>query len=161
MSQQTGNNTDLQSYLHAWARMMITIWEEKLILLSINDTWELYKSFEQHVMMHSGGDGAKVAFAFREYGMYVNAGVGKEVFVGNDGDLIDVAKYQISTDTFQLERSPKPWFDQGWFKSIYALRRDVARIYGDRIAKGIVFQLTGRGQAQRPAEQSKRFKEIP
>lgn len=140
MTQPTGNN-DLQNYLHAWAEMMITIWEEKLIMLSVNDTWELYKSFEQHVMMHSGGDGAKIEFAFREYGFYVNAGVGKEVHVGNDGDLIDVAKYNVGTNTFQLERAPKPWFDTGWYKSIYALRRDVARIYGENIAKGIVFQL--------------------
>jgi len=145
MSQQTGSNIDLQSYLHAWAQMMITIWEEKLIQLSVNDTWELYKSFEQHVLLHSGGDGAKIAFAFREYGMYVNAGVGKEVSVGNDGDLLEYASLNLSTNALQIKRQPKPWFDKGWFKSIYALRRDVARIYGERAAKGIVFQLNGKG----------------
>lgn len=141
MSQQTGNNTDLVSYLQAWAKMMITIWEEKLILLNVNDTWELYKSFEYHVYLQAGGDQSKINFAFLEYGFYVNSGVGSEVAKGNDGDLVEIASYDVTSDSLQLARQPKPWFDKGFFKSIYALRRDVARIYGEKAAKGIVFQL--------------------
>lgn len=137
---KTGNK-DLRAYLHAWASMMITIWEEKLILLDVNDTWELYNSFTQHVMIHSGGDAAKIEFAFLEYGFYANAGVGKEVSVGNDGDLINVAHYNVGSDSFELSRKPKPWFDMGWYKSVYALRRDVGRIYGETVAKGIVVTL--------------------
>lgn len=144
MKTGTGNKEDFSSYLHAWADMMITIWQEKLIMLEVNDTWELSNSFENHVQIHSGGDQARIDFAFKEYGMYVNEGVGGEVSVGNDGDLIDVAHYNIGRDVYELKREPKPWFDKGWYKSIYALRRDVARIFGERIARNIVFYLNNR-----------------
>ncbi|MFK5855236.1 MAG: hypothetical protein QM503_03830 [Bacteroidota bacterium] len=141
MSQQTGNKQDLQNYLHAWAQMMINIWQEKILLLKVWETGELYDSFISHVLIHSGGDAAKISFAFKYYGFYVNAGVGNEVSVGNDGDLIDVARYNVKKERFELDRKAKPWFDKGWYRSVYALRRDVARIYGDNIAKNIVFEL--------------------
>lgn len=141
MSQQTGNKADLQLYLHAWAEMMINIWQEKILLMKAWDTGELYDSFTNHVLIHSGGDAAKISFAFREYGFYVNAGVGKEVSAGNEGELIDAAHYNVKREVYELERKAKPWFDKGWYRSVYALRRDVARIYGDNIAKNIVFEL--------------------
>lgn len=121
-------NKDLQDYLHAWTSMMIHIWEEKLILLDVNDTWELYNSFVSHVIIHSGGDGAKIDFAFNKYGFYSNEGVGKELSLDNGGDV-------------ETTRLAKPWFDKGFYKSIYALQRDVAKIYGDIVAKNIVFTL--------------------
>lgn len=141
MTQANGHKQDLQAYLLAWTSMMITIWQEKLYMLQVNDTFELYNSFESAVMIHSGGDGAKIKFAFRNYGMYVNMGVGREIYVGNDGDLIDVAHYNIGRDVYELKRQAKPWFDKGFYKSMYALSRDVARIYGENIAKNIVFYL--------------------
>lgn len=119
---------DLEQYLKAWANMMINIWEEKLILLDVNDTWELYNSFVTHVFIHSGGDGAKIDFAFNQYGFYSNEGVGKEMLQDNGGDV-------------ETTRVAKPWFDKGWYRSVYALRRDVAKIYGEMIAKKIVFTL--------------------
>jgi hypothetical protein len=137
---ETGKQ-DLQDYLFAWANMMIVIWQEKLIDMKVNDTWELYNSFVNHVMIHSGGNGAKIEFAFLQYGFYVNEGVGKEIGLGNDGDLVDVSSYNLATGVFEISREPKPWFDKGWFKSIYALQRDVGRIYGDIAAKNIVFHL--------------------
>ncbi len=140
MSNPNGNS-DLADYLHAWAVMMITIWEEKQIMLGVRETGELYDSFVQHVLMQSGGDEAKIGFAFNLYGFYVNAGVGGEVSVGNDGDLIDVSHYNKRRQVWELARKPKPWFDKGWYKSIFVLRRDVAKIYGDKAAKGIVFYL--------------------
>ena len=125
--QQPGNN-DLQDYLKAWANMMIHIWEEKLILLDVNDSWELYNSFVSHVYIQSGGDISKIQFAFNEYGFYSNEGVGKEMSQDNGGDV-------------ETTRIAKPWFDKGFYKSMYALRRDVAKIYGDIAAKKIVFTL--------------------
>jgi len=124
----TSGNRDLQEYLQAWTSMMIHIWEEKLILLNVNDTWELYNSFVSHVIIHSGGDGAKIEFAFNQYGFYANEGVGKELSLDNGGDV-------------ETSRVAKPWFDRGFYKSIYALQRDVAKIYGDIVAKNIVFTL--------------------
>lgn len=136
-------NSDLADYLHAWAVMMITIWQEKMIMLNVGTAGqhELYESFVQHVLMHSGGDQAKIEFAFNLYGFYVNAGVGGEVSRGNDGDLIDVSHYNKRREVWQLARKPKPFFDKGWYKSIFVLRRDVAQIFGDKAAKGIVFYL--------------------
>ena len=127
MTHRAGYN-DLQQYLQAWASMMITIWEEKLIMLDVNDTWELYNSLISHILVHSGGDGAKIEFAFHKYGIYVNEGVGGEMYFDNPG-MVDT------------NRTEKPWFDQGFFKSIYALRRDVAKIYGEIAAHNIVFNL--------------------
>jgi len=124
------NHRDLESYLRAWADMMINIWQEKVIMLGAVDTWELYHSFTSQVLMGASGSEAKISFGFREYGFYVNAGVGREIAIGNTGDT-----------GFEVQRIAKPWFDQGWYKSIYALKRDVARIYGEIAAKNIVFYL--------------------
>lgn len=136
-----GNN-DFQEYLYAWAAMMVNIWEEKLIMLDIRDKGELYDSFIHHVLIHSGGDQAKMEFAFNQYGFYVNAGVGKEVSKGNSGDLIDVSHYNMKRNIWELARKPKPWFDKSWYRSIYALKRDVGKIYGDKAKQGIIFHLT-------------------
>ncbi len=124
----TNGNKDFQNYLIAWASMMIHIWEEKLILLDVNDTWELYNSLVSHIIIHSGGDSAKISFAFLQYGFYSDEGVGKEMSADNGGDV----------DTSRIS---KPWFSNGWYRSIYALRRDVAKIYGETAAKNIVFTL--------------------
>lgn len=144
MTPNSGHKEDFQQYIHAWTDMMITICKEKLVMLNVNDTFELSNSFESHVNINSGGDQARVNFAFREYGFYVNEGVGKEISVGNDGDLSDVSHYNLGTKNLHLKRQPQPWFDKGFYKSIYALRRDVARIYGERIAKNIVFYLNNK-----------------
>jgi hypothetical protein len=128
MTETGASHNDLQSYLAAWTKMMITIWQEKIIMLGAVDTWELYHSFTSNIAINAGGDGARIDFAFRKYGFYVNAGIGGEMRKGNAGD--------VSTS-----RASKPWFDKGWYKSIYALRRDVATIYGEMAAKNIVFYL--------------------
>ena len=144
MTQANGHKEDLTAYLHSWTQRRITIAQEKLVMLDVNDTFELSNSFTSNVMIQSGGDSAKINFAFREYGFYANAGVGGEVSVGNDSDLIDVSHYNMSRNVFELKRQPKPWFDKGWYKSIYALKRDVARIYGEDIARNIVFYLNNK-----------------
>jgi hypothetical protein len=126
------SHNDFQAYLQAWTAMMITIWQEKLIMLNVNDTWELYNSLKSNVLIQSGGQGAKISFSFNKYGMYSNAGVGKEISLGNTGDV-----------GRQVARMAKPWFDQGWYRSVGALKRDVARIYGETIAKNIIFTLNG------------------
>lgn len=138
--QQIGQN-DLRDYLYGWTNMMITIWQERQIMLNVRDTGELYDSFTQSLIMQSGGDQAKISFGFKMYGFYVNAGVGREVSVGNSGDLLDVSHFNVKRKVWELARKPKPWFDKGWYKSIYVIRRDVGKLYGDKAAKGIVFFL--------------------
>lgn len=125
----TGQKADnLQQYLVAWTRMMITIWQEKIVMLGAVDTWELYHSFKSHITVNAGGDGARIDFGFKLYGFYANAGVGGEMYQGNPGDV-------------NTHRKAKPWFDQGWYRSINALQRDVAKIYGEMVANNIVFYL--------------------
>jgi len=135
MTQASGqlqrHKQDLPTYLDAWARMMITIWQEKMIMMNVNDTWELYNSLKSNINIHSGGEGAMINFSFNEYGIYVNAGTGKEVFRGNPGDIMRESK----------KREVKPWFDKGFYRSVRALREAVARIYGEAAAGNIIFYL--------------------
>jgi hypothetical protein len=85
-------------YLDSWAQLMITIWKEKIAAYNIGITGELERSLKTEVTKQAGGDSAKVEHFFNYYGLYVAAGVGREVSKGNPGDL-----------GFTPKRQPKPW----------------------------------------------------
>lgn len=67
---------DLRKFEEGWAKMMVTIWQEKLQLLQVDDSGSLRASIEAKALL----DGAKktIQHQFLEYGKYADDGTGRE-----------------------------------------------------------------------------------
>lgn len=67
---------ELRRFEEGWTKMMVTIWQEKLQLLQVDDTGSLRASIEARALL----DGAKksIEHAFLEYGKFADDGTGRE-----------------------------------------------------------------------------------
>jgi len=104
--------SDFERYVDDWAQMMITIWEEKMTKLGIDDTGQLKQSLRMEVIRQSGGDTAKINHFFLYYGHYVARGVGKEFKRGNSGNV-------------ESSRKAKPWLSGKYWYSKNKLLREM------------------------------------
>lgn len=111
---QTGNKNE---YYNAWAKMMITIWQDKIATLSVRDSGELFKSFLSEVTMQAGGDVEKIIFTYNFYGRMVDMGVGR-----------GVTKQDAGKDS---GRRAKPWYNKPWYHSMKVLTEKRAELYGE------------------------------
>ena len=82
MTTTIGN--DRVKYYESWAKMMVNIWEEKVMLLNIHDTGELLRSFQHQVISSSAGDVGKIVFTYNYYGRMVDMGVRRGVKMGDE-----------------------------------------------------------------------------
>lgn len=119
----TGNNfTKIEKvhaeYCDAWAKMMVTIWQDKIIKLNVRDTGELLKSFMLSVVPQSGGDINKIQFSYLYYGRMVDMGVGRGVTQGNFADT-------------GLKRKSKGWYNKSFYHSVKVLSEKRAALYGE------------------------------
>jgi hypothetical protein len=130
-----------EQFLKEWAQVVIKMWEGKMNALDIYDTGELFNSFVNHIMAAANGDISKIDFIFKEYGLYVDMGVGKEISKGNDGDLSDNAYFDHSTQSYQMKRKAKPWYSKVFFREVMKLKEFLAKYYAKEaaclIAEGI------------------------
>lgn len=111
MMPTTGN--DRTAYFEAWAKMMITIWEEKVMMLNIRDTGELLRSFQYQVITNAGGDVGKIIHTYLYYGRMVDMGVRRGVKQGDQNTR------------------RKPWYNKAYYHSIKVLTEKTAAIYGE------------------------------
>lgn len=111
---QTGNKND---YYDAWAKMMVTIWQDKIATLNVRDSGELFKSFLSEVTMQAGGDTEKIVFSYNYYGRMVDMGVGR-----------GVTKQGAGKDS---GRRAKPWYNKAWYHSMKVLTEKRAELYGE------------------------------
>lgn len=113
---------DRKKWLDAWAAMMVDIWKEKIERLQVYETWRLHESinYEQIRFGSDVFDSVSITHTFCEYGIYVDAGVGKEFKKGNEGDL-----------GFTPIRQPKAWFSKKYFSSIMVLKEHISYMYGE------------------------------
>ena len=125
MTMTSGNpNQDREAYLESWTRMMVSIWQEKiLMLIGPGNTGALYASLQQELVKQSGGDIAKIQHFFNYYGVYVADGVGVGFFHGNKGD--------IGKPT---TRKPKDWLFQKYAGSIHKLCEKMPELEGEEFA---------------------------
>ena len=67
---------ELKRFEEGWTKMMITIWQEKLQLLKVEDSGALRSSLEAKALL----EGAKktIEFQFLKYGKYADDGTGRE-----------------------------------------------------------------------------------
>ena len=111
MTPPTGN--DRKAYFEAWAKMMVTIWEEKVMMLNIRDTGELLKSFQYNLIASAGGDIAKVVFTYQYYGRMVDMGVRRGIKQGEPG------------------AKRKPWYNKSFYSYFQVLSEKMAALYGE------------------------------
>ena len=122
-------NTDIKLTLEAWAEIVLDRWMEKIDHLGIGYSLQLEDSFRMEVINNAGGDVARIEFAFKYYGKFVDMGVGK-------GTKLDQVK-ELKTDR-RLEgrqrgnyRQAKPWYG----KTFYAERMKLMEILSAKYAR--------------------------
>lgn len=110
-----------ERYIEAWNKTMIEIWEDRIKLLGVYDTWALYRSLTAFPV-HA--DGRFMSFdlsqAFLEYGLWQDLGTGREVAYGNPGD--------IGRDN---KRERRRWFSTKYYRSLARLRDFMAYSMGE------------------------------
>jgi hypothetical protein len=114
MSTQVDVHIGEMDTLLAWSDIVIKMWQERIMKLNVWETGQLHESFQHHVVTQSDGDIRKISFFFNVYGMYVNNGVGKEVYAGNSGDL-----------GFSPKRQRKRWYSSVFWREVDKITRYV------------------------------------
>lgn len=117
-----------QRYVKAFNDTMVQIWKEKIMLLGVRDTDSLLNSV---VGVRMDADGKYLAVeleqAFNVYGIFVNYGVGKEVYRGNPGDI-----------GMDKVREAKKWFSVKY----YASMKNMEEFYANNVGKDLADTIT-------------------
>ena len=126
MNQQNGYK--LEPTLEAWADIVIKIWAEKISQLKVYDTGELLDSLHNFMVVNAGNDGAKIEFSFKLYGIFVDMGVGKEIYKGNDGDI-----------GFTPVRKAKMWYSKKFYGQVMKLKEILMEKYSQQFADTLMY----------------------
>ena len=113
--------TSKNDYYQAWAKMMVTIWLDKIATLNIRDTGALFSSFQTQVAMQANGDVDKIVFSYLYYGRMVDMGVGRGLKMEDSG------------------KKGKPWYNKAWYHSIKLLTEKRVEIYGEEF-QAMIFE---------------------
>lgn len=137
---------DRAKYQDAWARMMVTIWREKIERLHVIDTYRLHQDMSEN-LTRSGSELTVIQHRFMEYGIYQDVGTGNGYRKGNGGnlDFLDES-YRIEHGldvprkrgprwgggyTSGNPRKPREWFSRAYFASVMVLKEEMAYMYGE------------------------------
>lgn len=109
-----------QKFIEAWNTTMVKIWKERINLLGVVDTKALLAS---PVSLPVKADGRfldlAMAQSFLEYGIWQDLGVGREVPIGNGGDI---GREKV--------RERRRWYSTAYFSSVMNLRDFLAESIG-------------------------------
>lgn len=111
---QSGLNAEEERrrYVTAFNSTMIKIWRERIALLKVVDTGALYRStVSVGLSMDSKVSVVTLSQAFNAYGLFQDYGTGREVPVGNPGD--------IGRDKVRQRRK---WFSTKYYASVMNLK---------------------------------------
>ena len=111
------NNLDINKTVEAWADIVVKNWRRKITELDIGITGSLYDSFEFEVISQAGGSPERIDFAFEYYGRFVDMGVGRDVPVGNPGDV-------------KTRRKAKRWYSSIMYTQANKLSQILSEKYG-------------------------------
>lgn len=110
-----------QKFVEGWNNTMIDIWCERIDLLGVVDTGALLKS---PLALRVQADGRfydiTLSQTFLEYGLWQDLGTGREVPIGNGGDI---GREKV--------RERRRWFSVKYFSSIMKLRDFLGHSLGD------------------------------
>ena len=101
-----------KKFVEAWNKTMIDIWQEKIYKYHIIDTGNLYAS-PKALSIKADGRFYDITLsqAFLEYGIWQDLGTGREVPIGNGGDI---GREKV--------RQRRPWFSPKYYASVMNLR---------------------------------------
>ena len=118
---------DRIKYQDAWAKMMVSIWREKIERLHVIDTYRLHQDMNESLTT-SGSELSIIQHKFMEYGIYQDVGTGNGYSKGNGGylEFLDPAN-----DNGQKHRQPREWFSRAYFASVMVLKEEMAYMYGE------------------------------
>lgn len=109
-----------KKFVEAWNKTMIDIWQEKIYKYHIIDTGNLYAS-PKALSIKADGRFYDITLsqAFLEYGIWQDLGTGREVPIGNGGDI---GREKV--------RQRRPWFSPKYYASVMNLRDFYAESLG-------------------------------
>lgn len=109
-----------RKFVEAWNKTMIDIWQEKIFKYKIYDTGNLYRS-PMALAIRADGRFYDITLSqtFIEYGIWQDLGTGREVPIGNPGDL-----------GHDKVRQRRPWFSPKYYASVMNLRDFYAESLG-------------------------------
>ena len=109
-----------KKFVEAWNKTMIDIWQEKIYKYHIIDTGNLYAS-PKALSIKADGRFYDITLsqAFLEYGICQDLGTGREVPIGNGGDI---GREKV--------RQRRPWFSPKYYASVMNLRDFYAESLG-------------------------------
>lgn len=109
-----------KKFVEAWNKTMLDIWQERIFKLKVMDSGSLWRSpLELPVRADGRFYDITLSQTFLEYGLWQDLGVGREVPIGNDGD--------IGRDKKRVRRR---WFSSKYYASVMALRDFMAESLG-------------------------------
>lgn len=101
-----------RKYVNAWNTTMIKIWMERIKALGVYDTGALFRS---PLTLPVQADGRfydiQLSESFLEYGLWQDLGTGREVPIGNPGDI-----------GREKKRERRRWFSARYYSSVMNLR---------------------------------------
>lgn len=113
-----------------WARKMVDIWTDRLVMLGAVDTGELLRSVKRGATVLSEAE-SQLTFHFLEYGIYVDAGTGRGYTRGNGGDLKFLGKDYRKAHKLGKPREKRPWFSKSWNISLRVMANYMSAKMGD------------------------------
>ena len=109
-----------KKFVEAWNKTMLDIWQERIFKLKVMDTGSLWRSpLELPVRADGRFYDITLSQTFLEYGLWQDLGVGREVPVGNGGDI-----------GREKKRERRRWFSTKYYASVMALRDFMAESLG-------------------------------
>ena len=136
----SGNNSDryaglsVEQFQEQWAKKMVEIWTDRLIMLGGVRTGNLYRSVQRGATSLSTEESI-IAFSFLQYGIYVDAGTGRGYKRGNGGDLYFLGKEYRKKHKLGKPRQRRPWFSKSWNISL--------RVMADYMQQKLADEYTG------------------
>lgn len=110
-----------EKFVEGWNNTMIDIWRERIRFLDVIDTGALLASpFKLPVRADGRFYDITLSQSFLEYGLWQDLGTGREVKIGNPGDIGRKKK-----------RERRRWFSTKYFRSFLKLRDFMAQSLGD------------------------------
>lgn len=109
-----------RKFVEAWNKTMLLIWKDRIEKLGVIDTKALLRS-PVSLPIHTDGRFLEITLAqsFLEYGIWQDLGVGREVPIGNPGDI-----------GHDKVRERRRWFSTAYYSSVMNLRDFLAESIG-------------------------------
>lgn len=142
-----------QSLANGWAATVLKMFRGKILQEDAIYTGQLKDTLRMVVHQAAGGDVARIEFFYKLYGEFVNQGVGKEIALGNSGDL-----------GFTPTRQAKRWYSPVFFREVQKLHEIIAHAAGQQAADTIVRGMVRGGLMEKklitPAEFNKAKRDL-